>query len=1211
MKKLSLSGAIVLLSLLSVAVLVASCMNNELDMSEKELNMEVTPFQEGIVLPIGKTEQIMLKDLLKDVDQDVLVSNNGIYAVNISGSENFDDQLLSITDLIPEIEAVDLSEDMTISLGNVDVSDIRVEGQTFGFEEFISDKISAPEINIPSMAPQIPPVKAELGKYLPDRSALAFDLIPLDLSKRPLFAKMDGIPPIPDMGYDITLSGELLERFHIDDKFSGELDENIHITLPGAISKVGDVMFSDKAMIRVTLRLENSIFKSGTLRPDVFVDMSELLHLNDEDEKQDDIVHLSKSLELNEHNNYSATAEVHVVSLNLKEDDWKHLNRNARTGNLILDKNIKFSYDGRIEFENLTTTAALLNSNRSTDLVFEVEFIDMEIADIELGIEDIKMEEEKSVDLNMDFVMPEQITGVENIRFTENSGLELYLKAVNLEKVRGLEAEVDVLVELPDELKVDNARLNPSTGKNELSLKYSKEELAAGTVKNLKVNGVNLPAPELLPDGQKRIVLDEKINVKITAVAGGEKIHSADLQELADKGQDVEFNVSAKSDIEIADYEVSVSGADFDVDFAGEEIKVEVPSALAELGRVDVTLKNNPYILIDLDLPEIEGMNLTLAEDNVVISFPQMIKFKSPSLPAGCDFNAAENKIIMKSGYAIPKQLRMEIDRLVLVPEKIGEDWFVVGKVEVKGGVAIEGRLTKNVIENFASAGHKVGIVATIPELVPEVVSMDEYVSSINESIEFDVLDKLPEEITELGSIELKENTAVSLMLDASSLPSLGPAKLLLDMDVTFPSFIKICDGLGKELGNVLHISEQLKGNKITVDNLFIKSLDFSNPDDWKNGIKGSVDVNGTIKLQNAALDIDEWLNPEKPLKVGIDAGIRTLREDGSAKFIDISKVTGKVKYNISSDDMEDTEISLEEIHKLIGESGAEAVLDFNYAGLSLDVTTNLGVPVKGKVQLLPYDKDDNLMSSLVIDAPLSLNASASADEEVVTKLWLSADKDRCPDPDKYTFVNADIVGLIRALPHKLVLKFNAGTDETKDCVFEPMETYTLKVDYEFNLPLEFGEDFNVTYKYVIEDLPEVIGTVLATGCKVQLGGTITNSLPLGLDLQFNFLDSNNSPVKAAEGCGKQFINPCEGKGTPSVTKLEAMLGLDKGVDVSDIKSLELLFAVRTSTQSAGIPVSEDAFLQAELQIALPEGVTVDIKDLMDSMDNENEEDYE
>ncbi len=1208
MKKLCLKGANVLISLLFVAVLGTSCMNEELDMSEKDLNLEVTPFREGIVLPIGQTEQIKLKDLLKDVDQEILNSVNGAYAVNISGSENFDEQLKSITELIPVIDAVDLSKDMTIELGDLDVSKIKVEAKTFGYATSISDKISSPVINIPSMMPQIPPVKAGLSDFLIDESALTFNMPPLDMSKEPLIALEGNIPPF--IGKDDIDITPYLDFFapNLTFKDSGTYNEVLHLELPEGISHVGEIKFADDAVVKVTLELENSFLKSGTLRPVVKMDMHKILHLEDVDGTDDDIVDLSKVLELNKDNGYKDSAEVKLLSLNVDESDWRHVDPDDPHSKMVLDKPMNFAYDGYIQCENLVTNRALLNESRSTNLVFRVESVDLSIKDVELGIDDIKIEKTESVDLDMDFLMPEQVDAVENVVFTDDSGLELSLKALNLDKFAELNADVYVKLELPEELDVEGAKINTATGRKELNIPYKKADLIAGTVKNVKVVGVDLPDMVVTPDGKKRVVFNDKVDVKVTAVAGG-TLHSAELQELVNAGKDVEFTVNAKSEIELADYDVTINGSDYRVDYTGEEIKEEVPAEVAELERIDITLKNDPVIDVNIYLPEIEGLTLSLSDEDLILSFPHMIRFKNLNLPEGCyhDFSDTKNNIVVRKGYPVPRSLRLPIDKLVVIPEKEGEKWYISGTVDVTGSVTLEGHLTKHVVENFTTADYKVGVEAVIPDLIPETVSLD-YVASIDEKVDFNVIDKLPAELVELGLIELKENTVIALALDASQLPSLGSSKLLVDAEVKLPGFLKLYDKNGKEYkNNIIKISEQLEDNRLEIDDIVIRALDFSNPDDWKNGIKGAVEVNGSVKLQDAELDIDQWLNPDKPLKVGIDAGIKTIREDGSAKYIDIAKVTGKVDYKLPTEGegaSGEQEISLEEVHKLIGDSGAEAVLDFNYASLALDLYTNIGVPVKGGVQILPYNENGELLEDLVINAPLSLNASESAAEEVATKIWLSNSKDRCPDPTHYNFVNADIVGLIRALPHKLVLKFDAGTDKDKECVFEPMEKYTLRVDYKFNLPLEFGEDFNVTYKYVLEGMPEILGTVLADGNKVQLRGTITNSLPLGLDLQFNFLDSNNKPIEAAKDCGKQYISPCESKGTPSVTKLEAMLGLDPEADLSDIKSLELLFVVTTSEQSAGVPVDEDAFLQADLQIAIPEGVTIDIKDLMD---NENE----
>ena len=128
------------------------------------------------------------------------------------------------------------------------------------------------------------------------------------------------------------------------------------------------------------------------------------------------------------------------------------------------------------------------------------------------------------------------------------------------------------------------------------------------------------------------------------------------------------------------------------------------------------------------------------------------------------------------------------------------------------------------------------------------------------------------------------------------------------------------------------------------------------------------------------------------------------------------------------------------------------------------------------------------------------------------------------------------------------------------------------------------------------------MGSLLSNGNKVKLAGEINNALPLGLDLTFNFLDSYGNVVPMADGCGVQKIAPCGLDGSAVKTPLEVVLGLREGVNSADITSLELVFNAN-SAGVTGVPVTEDAYLQAVLQLVLPEGITVDLNDILNKED--------
>ena len=115
------------------------------------------------------------------------------------------------------------------------------------------------------------------------------------------------------------------------------------------------------------------------------------------------------------------------------------------------------------------------------------------------------------------------------------------------------------------------------------------------------------------------------------------------------------------------------------------------------------------------------------------------------------------------------------------------------------------------------------------------------------------------------------------------------------------------------------------------------------------------------------------------------------------------------------------------------------------------------------------------------------------------------------------------------------------------------------------------------------------------------LTGDITSSLPLEIDMKVNLLDMDGNKISLDETASWQKIKGCTPDGEPAITEL--YLGLQKkdGIEVNGVSAIELEFNMATV---AGVPLSDDCFLQASLQALVPNGVSVDLNELM----TENEE---
>ncbi len=635
--------------------------------------------------------------------------------------------------------------------------------------------------------------------------------------------------------------------------------------------------------------------------------------------------------------------------------------------------------------------------------------------------------------------------------------------------------------------------------------------------------------------------------------------------------------------LEITDYKVGIADFSYSVDKTSDEVKIEIPEALSHLKEINVYPDGDASIDLTVMIPEI-GLNIIPSAEGLKLFFPEMLRFSS-SLPSDYNYNPADNSITLHKAMNELGKIVLPIEKIVIKPLQDADGkYYTKGSVDVKGSIGLASNvLTKNQVDNLAKAGgdRKVSVEVLINEFKPKSIGLDRFSAEVKKTVDLDVIsaEDLPKELISLGRVELAE-TYLNLSLNASSLPGMGSnAQFGVDFNVTFPKIIKV---KGADSKGVLNIRQYVDGNKLTFQPIQIEALDFTGVD-LKNGVKDVLGVEGVVELVNPSLNIDEWLG--KDFKADFNASIDK---------IDITKLSGKVDYAVEP--ILQT-VDLGSLAETLGGNGLEVTLDFNHAHLILEVETNIAVPVKASLDIIPY-YEGAASPEKGVNVKMNLGNTETADAATITKYWLAKNTDRMPQG--YNFVEVDILKLLKQIPEKLDIKLTAGTDTEKDCTLEPKKDYVLKANYMLDVPVEFGEDFEVVYRDTISDLPEIIGAILAKGNQVGLGGKITNSLPIGLEVHFNFLDSDKKVVPSAQNCGVLNVGPCNVDGTASNVAVDVLVGLQDGVDTSDIKYLEIV-ANANSGGIVGVPVKEDAYLQAVLQAILPKGFTLDVKDLINS----------
>lgn len=1184
----------------SVSTLVSSCVNSEYDLSEDNINTDITLAQDGLVLPLGKTVPITLGSLYDKYGQDLkdyIQNEDGKYGFRYAGSFDFSKNVAEVKDLL-KIDALEIAKQFSFDLSSVSLDGLQIPGSSISPDPIdVSSMVNIPSITLPEIHESL---QIKTGVERPDVSELDLNFAAIDMSHVVEFSSLQSPVNIPDLSknpiWNRAMSYEDLSliaaSYRVDlppmlistgfDEVSMEVP--VKLSLPKGIASVDQIELSPDANVEVDIKVLNPMFVDGKITTKVDMDFKSIFHVDrtsegtiDEENQRikDNFIVTNTSTPA-----WQTKHVYYVDALALTSSDWK------KTENgLVLDKELNVKVSGVIENEGLRTSLKCLyeNGNNPMQIVVTLKLNNFAIENVQMEIDPISITKTLEMPVSLPGIdLPEIISEVKYVDL-ENS-LNLSLQANLPEALESLNVELESLeIAFPKGFVVENN--NYSDGK----LSYSDLSLTSGFTDAVTISRLNLPKPV-----GGTLSYNDNVVVTAKAVAAG-TVNSKDLLD-AEKSGDVDIQVDMDYAPALKDYSVAINDYPYIVDIDPVKINEKLPDAVGTLGSITAFLEGNPVIKIALEYPTAGGAISIIPDKTkgLKITFPEMLRFKT--LPSDYNYSAEDNSISFTGSQIIPNIIELPIDRIVVTPQFIeGDGYYLRGEMKVEGGVCLEGTtVDKSVVDALVAENASISFGAEVPELKPARLSMDQYVASIQETIPLDMMkiDGVPEMIKSIDVVNLKD-VYLDLVIDASSVVGLlENVDLDMDLDVTLPKLIVV---EGAQSGNVLSLSGKLnKENKIVVDPIKIVGLDLSDVElkDETACLDGQkIDINGNLSLKNISVNLDDL--KKEDLLLAVNGSIAT---KGSDK-IDLEKVEATVDYQL--DPFSQT-IPLAGILGDLG-NNIDYTLDLNRYHLALDLKTNLALPLKASVDVLPYygeEADESKKKTL----PLSVNWSLPANDTTHTRLWISNSENDKPLDKDYTHAVLDLLSLVNDMPDSIRFDICASTEKDAKFVIEPAEDYVLKADYAFELPFEFGDDFHVSFSEVLDDLPDVLNELLGTS-SVGLSGKVTNNLPLQFDLELQLLDGDGNAIPLADGSGSQTIKPCALDGTPQETELKFILSVDKTAEKTEAKAIELRFMV-SSRGASGIQFHEDCFIQAELALLLPEGISLNVEDLMNPEEN-------
>lgn len=1134
-----------------------------------QINTEMTLFGEGLEIPLGETDKILMSQLLegKDADPELLKilskDADGNYSLSMSGKNDFKDVLKDLDmSSLSNIDGVSIDENFEYDFGNFNTEQFTIAAQDFDYEVnsfpafdldgiVISTVSSSKDIDaglrdyaLPSKAVDIDPIihQRELFDLALVKNKLSESLISFDETER-----------------DVQLA---LSALCFNNSGIGTFSTPCSVAVPlGAnaskIAAVDNAKMSSSSKVKVTLEIENNFLTSGTIIPYINLGISRLLKTDKEPVTLNDLV-------LNETNGFKAEKEIPVKGL---ADGVIEL----KDGKICAADTIFFG--GGVNISNARAIPAKIVDNvdhsKNPILKATISFpgMSLESVDITLGPDVSYSGQTLDVPLDFNTDLPEEVTGVDKIDLDVTKPIALNVSASNLSSLKTsdgskhLSVTPNVTIEFPSGVEVEGA--TPLSG-GKSKLEFSKD-LSAGALNQ------NIVVKSIVP-----VVSGGKISyggvakVSFNAKASG-SFSTANIPATADK--DVKVTASASGKPEMKDFTASVDCSKLSKDIdESRDFSFDL-EGMADFGEFDVILKSpKPSATVTINLPTLS--ELGVKGKNLVITIPEMIKLGDASLPAGCTLDKQKGTVTINGD--IPPSITLPIDKLHVKPVTTGGKTTVSGKFIVKGGVEAYVKAVPEKIHRVTCtelSGKKVSVKGQIPQMTAESISLT---GDFDLKVDYDYKDmviinsesmkKIPEQLKSIKSIELKDVFA-DLSVTFQNLPQMGSDLYLKDAVITLPEFVRIEGGT-----NVISLDNVAVSNgKAVTKKVRIATLNDIQVE-GKDKILGDVSIKGSLFAANPSVDIST-------IKSKITGKVAATIGDSTGKIV-ISRATGKAEYDVK----EETTYEVGETPELF--KGDDVYLDVNPI-LRLTVNTNLGIPIKGKIVIEAMNGGSKVAEVTIpdIELPFTPDPAAPASKTyVIAKNAVAGTGE--------TAIDRDLSALVHKIPEKLLLKVEAGVDDTKDCIVVPTATYECSMDYILSVPLAFGENMKLA---INEDVDVDFDLVsLMKMADIQLRGNAVSTTPVGVVANITLVDDHGVAIPLKEDATIHIAPSKTGAESPNEFVLK--LGL-KNPDIEAKVSKIRISASLESTAGVSLKASDYIMLK-DLVLVLPEGVT--IKDFND-----------
>ena len=298
----------------------------------------------------------------------------------------------------------------------------------------------------------------------------------------------------------------------------------------------------------------------------------------------------------------------------------------------------------------------------------------------------------------------------------------------------------------------------------------------------------------------------------------------------------------------------------------------------------------------------------------------------------------------------------------------------------------------------------------------------------------------------------------------------------------------------------------------------------------------------------------------------------------------DVTDVTGIVNTNI---DMDSEIVDFGDLPDVV--TDPETKININTLSLCLSLDNPVGVPFNASLKLTALDAAKNAINEQVT-VDVNIDKAEGFGQSKTTNLFLtnSATLDA---PAGYKKVLVDNLNkLVSQVPEYVEIDPVITVDKSQSHTVRLGQNYTTIVNYDMQMPFEFGEGSHIVYRESVDNLQDDIKDVADKVTSMELYATVESTLPFQAKISVVPYDYNGTDMSDRISY-TPYVLIAPGSESAPTQDVEMKFSEKVKGSLEDLDRIE--FIVEGDTKAAVSVLKPTQYIKLKMTARIPDGITI------------------